>query len=89
MATHSSILAWEISGTEGPGGPQSMGSKSQAGPYSRVCPRGISLSPESFLACTRWLSLSFAQQGDVWTLQFFAASYRRVVPLSRTLTPEL
>ena len=25
MATHSSILAWEISGTEGPGGLQSMG----------------------------------------------------------------
>ena len=25
MATHSSILAWEIPGTEEPGGPQSMG----------------------------------------------------------------
>ena len=25
MATHSSILAWEIPWTEGPGGPQSMG----------------------------------------------------------------
>ena len=30
MATHSSILAWEIPGTEEPGGLQSMGSpKSQ------------------------------------------------------------
>ena len=27
MATHSSILAWEISWTEGPGGLQSMGSR--------------------------------------------------------------
>ena len=26
MATHSSILAWEIPGTEEPGGPQSIGS---------------------------------------------------------------
>ena len=25
MATHSSILAWEIPGTDEPGGPQSMG----------------------------------------------------------------
>ena len=32
MATHSSILAWEIPGTEKPGGLQSMGSqKSQIG----------------------------------------------------------
>ena len=29
MATHSSILAWEISWTEEPGGLQSMGSQSQ------------------------------------------------------------
>ena len=29
MATHSSILAWEISWAEGPGGLQSMGSQSQ------------------------------------------------------------
>ena len=29
MATHSSILAWEIPKTEGPGGLQSMGSHSQ------------------------------------------------------------
>ena len=28
MATHSSILAWEIPWTEEPGGPQSMGSQS-------------------------------------------------------------
>ena len=28
MATHSSILAWEIPGTEKPGGLQSMGSQS-------------------------------------------------------------
>ena len=27
MATHSSTLAWEISWTEEPGGPQSMGSQ--------------------------------------------------------------
>ena len=27
MATHSSILAWEIPWTEEPGGPQSMGSQ--------------------------------------------------------------
>ena len=27
MATHSSILAWEMPQTEGPGGPQSMGSQ--------------------------------------------------------------
>ena len=26
MATHSSVLAWRIPGTEGPGGLQSMGS---------------------------------------------------------------
>ena len=30
MATQSSILAWEIPWTEEPGGPQSMGSQSQA-----------------------------------------------------------
>ena len=29
MATHSSILAWEIPCTEEPGGPQSMGSQSE------------------------------------------------------------
>ena len=29
MATHSSILAWRITWTEEPGGPQSMGSQSQ------------------------------------------------------------
>ena len=29
METHSSILAWEIPWTEGPGGLQSMGSQSQ------------------------------------------------------------
>ena len=29
MAIHSSILAWKISGTDEPGGPQSMGSQSQ------------------------------------------------------------
>ena len=29
MATHSSILAWEIPWTEEPGGPQSMGSQGQ------------------------------------------------------------
>ena len=33
MATHSSILAWEISWTEEPGEPQSMGSKKR---YSMV-----------------------------------------------------
>ena len=27
MATHSSILAWRIPGTEDPGGPQSLGSQ--------------------------------------------------------------
>ena len=27
MATHSSILAWDITRTEEPGGPQSMGSQ--------------------------------------------------------------
>ena len=27
MATHSSVLAWEVPWTEEPGGPQSMGSK--------------------------------------------------------------
>ena len=31
MATHSSILAWEISWTEEPGGLQSMGSQIQTG----------------------------------------------------------
>ena len=31
MATHSSILAWEIPWTEEPGGLQSMGSQSQTG----------------------------------------------------------
>ena len=30
MATHSSIVAWEIPWTEEPGGLQSMGSQSQA-----------------------------------------------------------
>ena len=29
MATHSSVLTWEIPQTEEPGGPQSMGSESQ------------------------------------------------------------
>ena len=31
MATHSSILAWEIAWTEEPGGLQSMGLQSQTG----------------------------------------------------------
>ena len=31
MATHSSVLAWRIPGTEEPGGLQSMGSQSQTG----------------------------------------------------------
>ena len=31
MATHSSILAWRISGTEEPGGLQSMGSQKSFG----------------------------------------------------------
>ena len=31
MATHSSILAWEISWTEAPGGLQSLGSQSLTG----------------------------------------------------------
>ena len=31
MATHSSILAWEIPGTEKPGGSQSMGSQKRVG----------------------------------------------------------
>ena len=31
MATHSSILAWEIPWIEEPGGPQSMGSQSRTG----------------------------------------------------------
>ena len=36
MATHSSILAWEIPWTEEPGGPQSLGShKSRTG--QRAC----------------------------------------------------
>ena len=34
MATHSSILAWEISWTEEPGGPQSMGSQRVGHNYS-------------------------------------------------------
>ena len=32
MATHSSILAWRIPGTEEPGGLQSIGSQSQTQP---------------------------------------------------------
>ena len=31
MATHSSVLAWRIPRTEGPGGPQSMRSQSRTG----------------------------------------------------------
>ena len=31
VATHSSLLSWEIAWTEGPGGLQSMGSQSQTG----------------------------------------------------------
>ena len=85
MATHSSILAWEISRTEEPGGPQSMGLQD----LTPACALRAFLSPESFLTCTHWPSLSFAQQGDVWTLQFFAASNLCIIPLSRTLTPEL
>ena len=36
MATHSSVLAWKIPRTEGPGGLQSTGSQSQTGLSTHV-----------------------------------------------------
>ena len=43
MATHSSILAWEISWTEEPGGPQSMGLQESGRTCSCLCSQGISV----------------------------------------------
>ena len=41
MATHSSILAWEIPWTEGPGGPQSMGiTKKLSNNFTAILGRG-------------------------------------------------
>ena len=51
MATHSSVLAWRIPGTEEPGGLQSIGSQSQ-----------IRLKRLSTHACTCLLSASMAQR---------------------------
>ena len=55
MATHSSILAWEIPGTEEPGGLQSMGSqKSQTWPSNStptIAPTSSSFMPWERIKC--------------------------------------
>ena len=47
MATHHSILAWEIPWTEEPGGPQSMGLQSWT--QLSTCQRHISTACKTFL----------------------------------------
>ena len=51
MATHSSILAWEISWTEEPGGQQSMGSQ-ESNTTEETAHEGLLLSI-CFLAASR------------------------------------
>ena len=56
MATHSSILAWEILWTEEPGGLQSMGSQSDTTEYTHIHTPGMLMlippgqNPSSFKA---------------------------------------
>ena len=56
MATHSSVLAWEIPWTEEPGGLQSMGSH-------RV---GLRLKRFSMQACSHCINGTFLNQVKVW-----------------------
>ena len=46
MATHASILAWKIPGTEEPGGLQSMGSQSLLDVFEYACMQEISFKPQ-------------------------------------------
>ena len=48
MATHSSILAWEIPWTEEPGGLQSMGSQSQTDLVTKQQQHHFNKGPGSF-----------------------------------------
>ena len=62
MATHSSILAWEIAWTEEPGGLQSMGSKplfppeSSVGQLPKAGLQAGSLPPKSHSLSVTWAS---------------------------------
>ena len=49
MATHCSILAWEIPGTEEPGGLESMGLQ-RVGPNPGIEPRSLTLQMDSLLS---------------------------------------
>ena len=51
MATHSSILAWRIPGTEEPGSLQSVGS--QRGPTEHTCLQRLVLELERFSCCSQ------------------------------------
>ena len=46
MATHASILAWKIPGTEEPGGLQSMGSQSLLDVTEYACMQEIDFKPQ-------------------------------------------
>ena len=58
MATHSSILGWEIPWTEEPGGQQSMGSQSWTRPSNSHFPT----ITNNFLVCTKCLRTSPCRQ---------------------------
>ena len=62
MATHSSILAWEIPGTEEPGGLQSMGSQSHTTEMTEHTCSLVSVSHSHYLNVTLTVLLS---QGEV------------------------
>ena len=52
MATHSSILAWEIPRTEEPGGPQSTASQRVGHDWARVCSHtGLLVAHTEWLVC--------------------------------------
>ena len=97
MATHSSILAWEIPRTEGPGGPQSIGSqnvghghdwasKQQQHKYN-LKPPCSSLSHHALQALVHNCYPSGAKSHTFWVgLIIF---HRRVFSPSRKYTSEL
>ena len=54
MATHSSVLAWRIPGTEEPGGLPSMGSHRAGHDWSDSAAAAAAQGPEGFNSCGWW-----------------------------------
>ena len=72
MATHSSVLAWRIPGTEEPGGLQSMGSHRVGHDWSNLAALIISFSN---LYTSRHYCNFFIQTMFVWIVQHFFFFY--------------